>query len=214
MRSQAVISVLVVDDHVFYRQGIRTLLDETDDIKVVSEASSGDEALAQLSATSPDVVLLDVRMPGLDGIEVCRITRRNHPAVAIVIVTMFDDDDTVLEALRAGAHGYVLKDATLEELSRAIHAVHDGQAIFSPGISGKLVGLLDPGREQQRPANLTRREAQILELLAGGQTSDQIASRLGISTKTVRNALSVIYTKIGVLDRTQAAIWTREHLSR
>jgi DNA-binding NarL/FixJ family response regulator len=209
-----VISVLVVDDHVFYRQGIRTLLDETDDIKVVSEASSGDEALAQLSATSPDVVLLDVRMPGLDGIEVCRITRRNHPAVAIVIVTMFDDDDTVLEALRAGAHGYVLKDATLEELSRAIHAVHDGQAIFSPGISGKLVGLLDPGREQQRPANLTRREAQILELLAGGQTSDQIASRLGISTKTVRNALSVIYTKIGVLDRTQAAIWTREHLSR
>jgi len=214
VRSQAVISVLVVDDHVFYRQGIRTLLDETDDIKVVSEASSGDEALAQLSATSPDVVLLDVRMPGLDGIEVCRITRRNHPAVAIVIVTMFDDDDTVLEALRAGAHGYVLKDATLEELSRAIHAVHDGQAIFSPGISGKLVGLLDPGREQQRPANLTRREAQILELLAGGQTSDQIASRLGISTKTVRNALSVIYTKIGVLDRTQAAIWTREHLSR
>ncbi|HVL05504.1 MAG TPA: response regulator transcription factor [Acidimicrobiales bacterium] len=206
--------MLVVDDHVFYRQGIRTLLDETDDIKVVSEASSGDEALAQLSATSPDVVLLDVRMPGLDGIEVCRITRRNHPAVAIVIVTMFDDDDTVLEALRAGAHGYVLKDATLEELSRAIHAVHDGQAIFSPGISGKLVGLLDPGREQQRPANLTRREAQILELLAGGQTSDQIASRLGISTKTVRNALSVIYTKIGVLDRTQAAIWTREHLSR
>ncbi|HWI02994.1 MAG TPA: response regulator transcription factor, partial [Acidimicrobiales bacterium] len=99
--------MLVVDDHVFYRQGIRTLLDETDDIKVVSEASSGDEALAQLSATSPDVVLLDVRMPGLDGIEVCRITRRNHPAVAIVIVTMFDDDDTVLEALRAGAHGYV-----------------------------------------------------------------------------------------------------------
>jgi DNA-binding NarL/FixJ family response regulator len=209
-----VITVLVVDDHVFYRQGIRTLLDETSDIQVVSEAASGEEALAQVSATSPDVVLLDVRMPGLDGIEVCRIMRRNHPAIAIVIVTMFDDDDTVLEVLRAGAHGYVLKDATLEELSRAIHAVYGGQAIFSPGISGRLAGLLDPGREQQRPSNLTRREAQILELLAGGQTSDQIAGRLGISTKTVRNALSLIYTKIGVLDRTQAAIWTREHLSR
>ena len=157
------------------------------------------------------MVLLDVKMPGLDGLQTCRLVSREHPDVAVVILTMFDDDDTVVEALRSGAHGYVLIDATVDELARAIHAAHAGQGIFSPVISRKLAELLEPRREARRPANLTSREAQLLRFIAEGHTNGQIAQRLGITTKTVRNVLSLVYTKIGVLDRTQAAIWTRDH---
>ena len=206
------ITVVVADDHVFYRRGIRSLFEASTEIDVIGEAATGDEALAQIDTLNPDIVLLDIKMPGLDGIETCRILSRDRPEVAVVIVTMFDDDDTVVEAIRAGAQGYVLKDATVDELARAIQAAHARQGIFSPAISRKLIGLLEPGRNEARPASLTRREAQVLRFIADGSTNDQIAQRLDITTKTVRNMLSMIYTKIGVLDRTQAAIWTRDHL--
>jgi len=206
------ITVVVADDHLFYRQGIRSLLEMSSDIEIVGEASTGDEALAQIVAVNPDVVLLDIKMPGVDGIETCRIISRDHPDVAVVIVTMFDDDDTVVESIRAGARGYVLKDATVDELIRSIHAAQAGQGIFSPAISRKLVGLLEPKSDERRPAHLTLREVQVLRFIADGNTNEQIAARLDITTKTVRNMLSLIYTKIAVIDRTQAAIWTRDHL--
>jgi DNA-binding NarL/FixJ family response regulator len=208
------IRVIVADDHVFYRQGIRSLLETSSDIEVVGEASTGDEALAQIESVAADVVLLDIKMPGLNGIETCRIIDREHPNVAVVIVTMFDDDDTVVESIRAGARGYVLKDASVDELTRAIQAAHAGQGVFSPSISRKLIELLDPKAQDRRPANLTLREVQVLGFIAEGTTNDQIAARLDITTKTVRNMLSLIYTKIGVVDRTQAAIWTRDRLMR
>jgi DNA-binding NarL/FixJ family response regulator len=209
-----VIRVIVADDHVFYRQGIRSLLETNTEIEVVGEASTGEEALLQIDSVAPDVVLLDIKMPGLNGIETCRIIEREHPKVAVVIVTMFDEDDTVVESIRAGARGYVLKDASVDELTRAIEAAHAGQGVFSPSISRKLVELLEPTAHDRRPANLTRREVQVLRFISEGSTNDQIAARLDIAAKTVRNMLSLIYTKIGVVDRTQAAIWTRDHLVR
>jgi DNA-binding NarL/FixJ family response regulator len=207
------ITVIVADDHVFYRQGIRSLLEPSTEIQVVGEASTGEEAIVRVSSVAPDVILLDIKMPGLDGIDTCRIIGRDHPGTAVVIVTMFDDDDMVVESIRAGARGYVLKDATVDELTRAIHAAHARQGIFSPTISRKLVGLLEPKTEERRPAHLTLREVQVLRFIAEGSTNDQIAARLDITTKTVRNMLSLIYTKISVVDRTQAAIWTRDHLA-
>lgn len=208
------ISVVVADDHTFYREGVRSLLDARDDITVVAEASTGEEALVEIAAHQPDVVLLDIRMAGMGGLKTCARISRDHPDVAVVIVTMFDDDDVVVEALRSGAHGYVLKDASVDEVARAIHAAKAGQGIFSPAISRKLANLLEPSRDgRRRPANLTHREAQLLLLIADGHTNGEIAQRLGITPKTVRNILSLTYTKIGVLDRTQAAIWTQANLA-
>lgn len=208
------IRILIADDHAFYREGIRTLLDGRDGLEVVGEASDGLEVLAAIATLRPDVVLLDLNMPGVDGIATCHALARQAPETGIVIVTMFDDDDHVLDALRAGAHGYVIKDASREEVIRAIHAAHARQGILSPAIARRLPALLASRHDRSLPAGLTPREAEVLRLVGQGLRTEQVAERLAISPKTVRNNLSTIYTKIQVLDRAGAAEWARKNLSQ
>lgn len=208
---------MIADDHVFYRDGIRMLLDGQSGITVVAEAGDGDEALTRLDEHDVDVVLMDINMPRVDGVEATRRIRLRHPAIAVVMVTMFDDDTHLVEAIRAGANGYVLKDATREEVIRAIHAARDGQGVFSPSMAARLPALLSPTTGAERadlPAGLTQREADILDLVADGLQNDQIARRLAISSKTVRNNLSLVYAKIDVTNRIAAANWTRRHLGQ
>lgn len=209
------IRLMIADDHGFYRDGIRMLLDGQSGITVVAEAGDGGEALTRLDEHDVDVVLMDINMPGIDGVEATRRIKRERPAIAVVMVTMFDDDTHLVDAIRAGANGYVLKDATRDEVIRAIHAAHVGQGVFSPSMAARLPALLGSTTSEPAslPARLSDREAEILDLVADGLQNDQIARRLAISPKTVRNSLSLIYAKIDVTNRIAAANWSREHLA-
>ncbi len=207
-----VIRVLVADDHPLVRRGMRAVLGSTPDIDIVGEANSGRAAIEAAASLKPDVILMDLQMPDLSGIEATRAILADQPEVRILVVTLFQDDDSVFLALRAGARGYVLKDAEDEEIRGAIRAVAGGAAIFSPSIATRVLSLFStprPARVDVFPM-LTEREREILERIAQGYPNPRIAQQLGISVKTVSNHVSVIFSKLQVADRAEAIERARE----
>ena len=202
--------VLIADDHLFYREGLRVMLGAVPEIQLVGEATTGDEAIERALALQPDVVLMDLKMPGASGIEATRRIVRESPRIGVLVLTMFDDD-SVFAAMRAGARGYLLKDARLEDVVRAIDAVGRGEAIFSPSVAGRLLAYFASNRPVTMAfPELTEREHEILGLIAHGRTNDQIAAQLVVSIKTVRNHVSTIFSKLQVADRAQAVVRARE----
>jgi DNA-binding NarL/FixJ family response regulator len=203
------IRILVADDHPFFRQGLRMLADGHADLELVAEAADGDEAVARALETAPDVVLMDLRMPGLSGVDATRRIVAVQPDVRVLVLTMYEDDDSVVAAMRAGAAGYLLKGAGEEELLRAIQAVAAGDAIFGPAIARRLTAYFADGHPTVFP-ELTARERDVLQLLAEGRNNEAIARELVLSLKTVRNHVSNVFTKLQVVDRAQAIIKARE----
>jgi DNA-binding NarL/FixJ family response regulator len=204
--------ILVADDHTLFRDGLRALLGSVPDTEVVGEAGTGDEAIARAAELQPDVVLMDIQMPGVNGIEATRRIVRDSPHVGVVVVTMFEDDDSVFAAMRAGARGYVLKGADQEEILKVIRAVAGGEAHFGPTIARRLLGYFATPRPAAWEAfpDLTAREREILDLIARGRSNHEIAAHLYLSPKTVRNHVSNIFSKLQVADRVQATILARE----
>lgn len=206
------IRVVIADDHPLFRDGLRTMLADHDGLECVGEAATGDEVLARVRDTRPDVVLMDLQMPGLDGIEATRRVVSAVPGTAVLALTMFDDDTSVNAALRAGARGYLLKGATQAELIRAIESVAGGQAILAEPIAARVLDRLTHPAEEPEALfpELTAREREVLRLVAEGAPNVRIGRALGITEKTVRNHLSNILVKLQVTDRTQAALRARE----
>jgi DNA-binding NarL/FixJ family response regulator len=205
--------VLIADDHPVFRDGIRALLEATADIEVVGEATTGHEAILLAEELNPDLILMDVQMPGLNGIEATRQLVAAQPHIRVLVVTMFEDDASVFAAMRAGARGYILKDATKEEIRRAIQAVGNGEAIFSPSIAARLIAyfaLPRPAVPQNLFPELSQREREILDLIARGESNNLIADTLGLSAKTVSNYVSNILNKLQVADRTEAMVRARD----
>jgi DNA-binding NarL/FixJ family response regulator len=205
--------VLLADDHPLFRHGVATLLQTTRDLAIVGEAASGDEAIALADELDPDVIVMDIQMPGMRGIDATRQIVARHPGVRILMLTMFEDDASVFLAMRAGARGYILKDAEKGELIRAIRAVGNGEAIFSPAIAARLIAFFDappPAASQIAFPELTEREREILRLIAQGKNNGQISSQLVLSSHTVRNYVSSIFSKLQVADRAQAIVRARE----
>ena len=205
--------MLLADDHPVVRRGLAALLGTLPDFEVVGEAVDGEEAIREAQLTRPDVVLMDVRMPGTDGVAATRRLRETVPDAAVLVLTMYDDDATVFTAMQAGARGYLLKGAEQDEIADAIRAVVRGQAIFGPGIASRLLDHFAnppaPAAEDPFP-ELTPREREILELLAEGRRTADIAGTLHLSPKTVSNNLTTIFAKLEVADRTAAVIRARE----
>ncbi len=205
------IRVLVADDHPFYREGVRTMLGAVPEIEVLGEAGTGEEAIAAAAQLQPDVVLMDIKMPAINGIEATRRILQTSPHVGVLVITMFDDDESVFAAMRAGARGYLLKDASLDEVARAVTAVGRGEAIFSPTIARRLMQYFARTRSAAPPIfpELTDREYEILELIAQRRSNPEIAARLFLSPKTVRNHVSNIFSKLQVADRAEAMMAAR-----
>src|SRR3712207_77446 len=209
------IRVLIADDHPFFRDGLRVLLEATPDTEMVGEATDGNEAIALAGELRPDVILMDLRMPGMGGVEATRNILQVNPDAAILVVTMVEEDDSVFAAMRAGARGYLLKGADKEEMLLAIRAVARGEAIFGPGIARRLIQYFSsPPQPARTPRStfpeLTDREREILDLVAAERNNEEIAGRLFLSLKTVRNYVSNIFTKLQVADRAQAIVRARE----
>ncbi len=205
--------IVVADDHPLFRDGLRTLIGTMPEAELVGEASTGDEAVELALALRPNVVLMDVQLPGRNGIEATRAIVDDAPDVAVLVLTMFEDDDSVFAAMRAGARGYLLKGADQEELVRAIEAVAHGQAIFGPGVARRVMAFFASPtrtRDSQPFPDLTDRERDVLELIAQGHANPVIARRLGIAEKTVRNHVSIVFNKLQVVDRSQAIVRARE----
>jgi DNA-binding NarL/FixJ family response regulator len=205
------IRVVVVDDHAVVRDGLRALLTTHEHIAVVGVAADGLQAIQATHEYQPDVVLMDLGMPQMGGVEATRRILSLHPTTHVIALTMSDDDTTVLAAIRAGARGYLLKDADGDEIVAAIRAVTAGQAIFGPGVAATVLDLLHiPPAHQQPPfPQLSNRERQVLDLIGAGLGNQSISQRLGISVKTVANAVSTILVKLGVTDRAGAAAKAR-----
>jgi DNA-binding NarL/FixJ family response regulator len=207
------VRIVLVDDHPVVRRGLRALIDTLDGLEVVGEAADGEEAVREVQLLQPDVVLMDVRMPGLDGVEATRRVRTSCPGTAVLVLTMYDEDATVLAAMRAGASGYLLKGADQEEIEAAVRAVAAGQTIFGPGVAAHLLDVFASGAAAQTPTpfpELTERERAILDLLAGGSRTAAIAEELYLSPKTVSNHLTSIFAKLQVADRSAAIVRARE----
>lgn len=207
------IRVLIADDHEPFRVGLRTLLRATPDTQPVGEATTGQEAVNLARSLQPDVVLMDLQMPGINGIAATRQILHTSPHIAILVLTMFEGDDSLFAALQAGARGYLLKGAPKVELLRAIRGVSSGEAVFGPTIAKRLMQFfesLKPGATQHAFPELTEREEEILALIAQHQTNPEIAQRLGLRPKTVRNHVSNIFSKLQVVDRAQAIMRARE----
>lgn len=196
--------VLVADDHPVFRSGIRALIDLSEVADLVGEVATGQEAVAEVAALQPDVVLMDLHMPDLNGIDAARQVAAHHPQTKVVVLTMFDDDESVFAALRAGARGYLLKGASGPEIIRAIETVGAGGAVFGPSIAARISILLGASPTSHPLPNLTDRERDVLDLVAAGRTNQQIAQHLVLSGKTVRNHVSNIFTKLDVADRHEA----------
>ena len=206
------IRLLIVDDHPAFRRGLELMLSDVDDIEVVAQAASGEEAVELAAQTTPDVVLMDLRMPGLDGIESTRRLKRLHSSLSVVVLTMFEDDASVFAAMRAGARGYVLKGADQDEIERAVRAAAAGEAIFGPAIADRVILHFAQGGDHPRATfpSLTQREREVLSLIANGKGNAAIAHELGINLKTVRNHVSNVFTKLHVSDRASAIVKARE----
>ena len=202
------IRVLVVDDHQLVRVGLITLLEAAPDIQVAGEAANGQQAIEAAAATTPDVVLMDLSMPVLDGVAATRLLLAERPDTRVVALTSFSDRQRVTDILAAGATGYVLKDCRPDELLAAVRAAADGHVPLDPRVAAALL----PTREPPLADQLSEREKQVLRLVATGLANKQIARRLGIAESTVKVHTGNIFRRIGVTDRTSAALWAREHL--
>jgi DNA-binding NarL/FixJ family response regulator len=207
------IRILIVDDQTITRSGLRALLAADPALEVVGEARHGGEAIELAAALQPDVLLMDLRMPGINGIEATRQIHRESPHIKILVLTVFEDDTSVFPAIRAGAGGYLLKNAEPDELVRAIRTVADGGVIFSPGIAQKVLGYLSVPAPPPAGAlfdELTAREREILELIAQGQTNAEIAATLRLSAKTVSNYISNVLLKVHATDRAKLMLLALE----
>ena len=207
------VRVLIADDHPHFRDGLRALLLSAPDAEVVGEAGDGEEAVRLAARLQPDVILMDLNMPGTGGIEATRRILHTSPHIRVLVISMYEDDDSVFAALKAGARGYLLKGALKAEILRAIRAVTSGEAIFGPAIARRLMKYFSaPRPDAPRAAfpELTDREREILELIARHQTNPEIAKLLHLSQKTVRNHVSNIFAKLQVADRAQAILRARE----
>jgi len=200
------IRVLVVDDHPLFRDGLTGLLETVDGIEVVDSAGDGETAVRRTLELRPDVVLMDLNLPGTSGLEATRRIVAGAPETAVLVLTMVDDDDSVMAALRVGARGYILKGAVQEEVLAALRTVASGGAVFGPGAAARV---LRGDNTQRHGADLTERESEVLALVADGRTNAEIASTLGVSLKTVQNHVSHVLAKLQVRDRTQAALRIR-----
>lgn len=203
------IRVLIVDDHQLVRSGLRTLLDAEPDLSVVAEAEHGESALATIAGTSPDVVLMDLSMPVMDGVEATKLIARQYPEVKVVVLTSFSDRVRVQEAIAAGAIGYLLKDCEPSDLIAAVRAAAMGHVPLDPRVAG---ALLPAAAGAGNAVTLSPREREVLGLVAQGLANKQIARALGITERTVKAHLSRVFREIGVLDRTSAALWAKDHL--
>ena len=206
------IKILVVDDHTLFREGLIALLNAAPETAVVGEAATGAEAIARAKAVTPDVILMDIQMPDMNGIEATRRILSGQPDVGVIMLTMLEDDDSLFAAMRAGARGYILKGADKAEVLWTITAVAQGQALFGPAIAGRLTSFFQSGSETAVTPfpDLTDRERELLRLIAQGLSNNDIAARLNISGKTVSNHISNIFNKLQVADRAQAMIRARE----
>jgi DNA-binding NarL/FixJ family response regulator len=203
--------VLVVDDHPLFRAGVSGLLGSVEDTDVVGTAGDGDAAVREATLTRPDVILMDLDLPGTSGLEAIRRIAKASPQSAVLVLSMLDDDESVLAAMRAGARGYVLKGAGQEELLAAIRAVAAGGAVFGAAVAGRMLAALDrpPGPAAPDFPELTEREAQVLSLMAEGRDNRSIAAELGVSSKTVANHVSHVLTKLQARDRVEAVLRAR-----
>ncbi len=214
-KQTAVVSILLVDDHALMREGLRQLLECEQDIRVVAEAINGLDAMQQVRKLRPDVVLMDISMPVVDGLAVTRQITNEYPSTAVIMLTMFRQQQQVLQAMRNGARGYLLKSASSQEVIQAIRKVHEGGMLIEPEVTGALVSeyrrlsdLSTDGSSLHASAgNLTTREVEIVRYVAAGMSNKEIAGKLVYSEKTVKNYLSIIFQKLGIRDRTQAAIF-------
>jgi len=211
------IRILLADDHALFRQGLRSLLEAEGDLRVIGEAKDGREALRAALETNPDVILMDIQMPGLDGAEATKEILKEKPDAKVVMLTMYRQDAYVFEAVKAGARGYLLKDASADELIDAVRRVAAGEVLLDAELAEQIIRdfrAKEAEIPKSRRADLTDREVQILRLLAQGATNQEIADELGISEKTVRNRLSEIFAKLHLNNRTQAALFAiREGLA-
>ena len=206
------IRILIADDHTLFRDGLQALFASRSDVTVAGQAATGAEAIALAEQHQPDVILMDIQMPDLNGIEATRRIVRTSPHIGVIIVTMFEDNDSVFAAMRAGARGYLLKGADQEEMLRTIRAVARGEALFGPAIATRLMHFFASPTAAQPGLfpELTDREREVLELIARGHSNSDIARELTIALKTVRNHVSNIFSKLQVVDRAQAIIRARE----
>ncbi len=207
------IKVLIADDHPMFREGVRSMLRREGSIELVGEAATGSAVIALATELQPDVILMDVHMPDVDGIEATRRILQQHPHIRVLVLTMFEDDDSVFAALRAGARGYLLKGADKAEIVRAINGVASGEAIFGPAIAQRLIAFFSAPQTPAPPPvlpELTDREREILVLMTHGLSNHAIADRLVVSLKTVRNNVSNIFSKLQVADRAQAMSLARK----
>jgi DNA-binding NarL/FixJ family response regulator len=217
-----VIKILLVDDQTLIRQGIRLLLEIESDLRVVGQAGNGREALEQVERSRPDVVLMDVRMPEMDGVAATREITQRFPEVKVIILTTFEDDETVFEGLKAGARGYLLKDISSEAMAAAVRKVAAGEALIEPRLTRKVLAEFSrmasagqtpaaaPATDQVLPVPLTEREQDVLQALAHGMSNREIAEQLVITEGTVKNHVSSLIDKLGVRDRTQAVLKGQE----
>lgn len=213
MKSNDGLRIVIVDDHPLFRHGVRTLLSTTPDLDVVGEASCGEEAVGLAESLAPDIMLMDVRMPGASGIEVTRRIVAANPGIRVLILTMFEDDASVFMAMRSGAKGYILKDADKDDLLRAVRAVGHGEAIFSPGIASRMIEYFAQSRPAAREEafpELSGREREVLYIMTEGASNAGIAERLGLSGKTVANYITNILNKLQVADRQEAMRLARD----
>jgi DNA-binding NarL/FixJ family response regulator len=208
------IRVVIVDDHPLMREGMRALVATVPDVEIVGEAADGEAARREVQLTTPDVVVMDLYMPGMNGVEATRAILRAVPATRVLVLTMFEDDDSVFAAMRAGASGYLVKGAHQDEILRAVRSVAAGQAIFGPSVARRIVDFFANAASLGRTADpfpeLTAREREVLDLIAAGRSNSQIASTLQITGKTVSNHISAIFAKLQVADRAEAIVRARE----
>jgi len=206
------VRLLIADDHTLFREGLVALLDSVPEIEVLATVEDGQQAIHAAAKLQPDVILMDLQMPQVNGIEATRQIIQTSPHIGVIVVTMFEDNDSVFAAMRAGARGYILKGADQNDMIRAIQAVARGEALFGPSIATRLMNFFTPTAQTPLPAfpELTEREREILDLIAQGMNNTEIANKLSISLKTVRNHVSNIFNKLQVTDRVQAALQARE----
>jgi DNA-binding NarL/FixJ family response regulator len=208
------IQILVADDHKLFREGLCALLNGAASTTVVGEAGAGAEAISQAGALAPDVILMDIMMPDMNGIEATRRILADHPQIGIIMLTMLEDDDSLFAAMCAGARGYILKGADKAEVLRTVQAVAEGQALFGPAIAGRLTAFFQRGKAKDTSVTpfpeLTDRERELLTFIAEGRNNQEIADHLHISAKTVSNHISSIFNKLQVADRAQAIVKARD----